>query len=211
MQIIEPAPYLTRVFYHEITRIMRFKPLLVLEGVMLLCKGYRCTLKPAVQDLGNPVHFAAALALEVNLIHILTVEVIKANAALFLYLVKAAENHTLFALIAFPNGYRCAPVSVSRYVPVPRVFKPLSESAVLYRFGNPVYILVKLNEPILYSLNIEVPRLHSLVYQGLTASPAVGIIVLNAARRNELTFLAELSYNILIALHDVAALVPLYI
>ena len=145
VQIVEPASDLTCVLNDEVRGEVAVEPLLVLKGIVLLCERYRTALEPAVENFGYSYHSAVtvgAVALELDLIHILSVQIGEPYAALLLYLIDRTQYDSLAALVALPYRDRSRPVSVSGYIPVTGILQPLAESAVFNCLGYPVYQLV---------------------------------------------------------------------
>ena len=122
-------------------------------------------------------------------------QICESYAALFFDLVYRTEYDSLAALVALPYRYRSRPVSVSGDVPVTGIFEPLAESAVLNGLGYPVDILVLGDQLVLDLGNIEVPGIHSLVYQRSLTSPAVRIVMLDGTVSNSLTLLVKEADN----------------
>ena len=93
-----------------------------------------------------------------------------------LQLTERSHYRYLIASSAYPDRHWDSPVPLPRYAPVGRVIEyvilPLPN---LLRM--PLHLLIRLDEPLLYPLNVEEPLLRREEYQFVGAPPAVGIAV----------------------------------
>ena len=108
---------------------------------MMLCKRHRTGVKPAVDNFGYTVHFAAAFrTLHGNGIDVRSVKLylgILGIAAPFRQLCAAADAFLMTAA-AFPDVKRSAPVTVTGDCPVLYIGKPVAETSLADGFGNPI-------------------------------------------------------------------------
>ena len=163
MQRIKPATRLTDVFNNEVTGIVLIKPFLIFKRIMHLSKRHRATLKPAVENFGNPAHHR----LSSWVIWVRSHQVIDHWAMQFgdvdtkiaLEVGKAAVhiNTRISGVITAPHRYRRAPKTIAADRPVARIFEPFSETSVLQVIGYPGDLFVQRNHALFHCRHIDKP------------------------------------------------------
>ena len=164
----------------------------------MLRKRHRTRIKPAVNNLRNPVHlFSTIRTFECNLINIRSVQLylrrIRIPAPVRKFL-PAADTFLMTAL-ALPHIERRAPVTVSRNTPVLNILKPVAKTTFSDRFRNPVYSIVIPYQVILHSRHLDKPRLARIVNQRRIAAPAVRIIMLKLRRVKQQSLALQILQN----------------
>ena len=208
-QGIEPASGLIHRLGDELGREFLFKKLLVFKGIMMLCKGHRAGIKPAVDDLRHSVHGLSALG--TGDLHLVDVGAVQLDAvslvalvsrclkacqhllivgAHILKLLPASDAVTLSAL-ALPYGKRGSPVTVSGEGPVLYVLQPIAETALADAFRDPVDGVVVADQIVPDVRHLDEPGLSGVVDQGRAAAPAMGIAVLELRRVEKLSSLVQ--------------------
>ena len=112
---IEPTAGLVNALADEVCGELALEELLILKGVVPLCKGHRAGVKPTVDNLGNSLHLAAALGtLKGDRIDkgAVKLDILGAIIGHALKLLDRADGVKMSAG-AFPNVEGGAPISVS--------------------------------------------------------------------------------------------------
>ena len=229
VQRVEPAARLTDVLDDEVARVVILEPLLVFERVVHLREGHRTGLEPAVEHVGDAAH--RRLARRVirvrarELINERTVEVRDLHAEVGLELRDGTVDvrARVSRIIRHPHGDRRAPEAVTRDRPVAGALQPLTEDAVLGVRGGPGDLLVEFHHAVADLSHANEPRGHSLVHEGLAATPAVRVGVhvgllahqhgadLGGAARDRATLLAQIGDHVAVRVEDLHALVVGYL
>ena len=144
---------------------------------MPLCEGHSTRVEPAVNNLGNTLHLAAALgALDGDRINEGTVKlnILGTVVGHGLKLLYRAYSVTL-AAGAFPDVKRSTPIAVTAYAPVLNVFKPVSEASLTDAFGDPVYCVIISDKVVSYGGHLDEPGIARIVDKRSVTTPAVRI------------------------------------
>ena len=190
---VEPAAGLVDGFADEVRRELRLELVLVLEGIVVLGEGHGAGVEPAVDDLGDALHLAAAFragerhGIDIGAVQL---DVVRAVLRHGFELRDRADSVTASAG-AFPDVERGAPVAVAGNRPVLHVLEPVAEAALADGFGDPVDGVVVLNEVVADGGHLDIPRFAGVVDQRRVAAPAVRVIVLELRGVEELSFVPE--------------------
>ena len=131
-QRVEPAAGLVERFGDEIGRVIFLKLFLVLKWVVPLGERHRPGVEPAVDDLADAGHPAAAFfAADVDLVdhRLVQLNVNRAVVGHGLEFGDAADQMAV-AAFAFPDRQRRAPVTLTGNAPVDDIFEEVAKSAV---------------------------------------------------------------------------------
>ena len=145
---IEPATRLTGVLHDEVRRRVGFKPLFILEGVVLLRERHRAGLEPAVQYVRHATHHRlAGWIVRVRahqLIDVRAVQGLRADAEVTLQLIQGAVDiHAwVIVIIGHPNRDWRTPVAGTRDIPVARPLEPLAKLTVPNVLRQPLDLIV---------------------------------------------------------------------
>ena len=184
VQRIEPAAGLVHRLADEVGGELCLEQLLILKGIMVLRKGHRAGIEPAVDDLGDTVHLFAALgAADGHGVDEGTVQ-LNVLGAVVAHLPQLLDGTDGMALAAFtlPDVKGGAPVAVAAQAPVLNILQPVPEAALADAFGDPVDGIVIADEVILHRRHLDEPALAGIVQQGGIAAPAEGIVMLKLRR-----------------------------
>ena len=212
VQRVEPAAGLVDVLDDEIGRVVLFKPLLVLEWIVHLGEWHRAALEPAVEHLGHAAHHRLAgrvVGVRANqLVDVGTMQVGRADAEVGFELVEAAIDIDAWVLgvITAPHRDWRTPETVAADRPVACAFEPLAEAAVLHVVGNPVDVLVQLDQAITEIGDLHIPTWQGAVDDRRVGAPAVRIVVLVRLVSDQATKVLDVADDVAVGLEDVAAL-----
>ena len=164
---------------------------------MMLSKRHCARIIPAVDNLGNALHFAAALfTLNRNLVNerAVKLDIVGAVIAELFKLGNRADGMSV-AAGAFPDVKRSAPITVTADAPILNIFKPVTEATLAYAFGNPVNRVVILNKIILNRSHLDKPRFSCVINQRSVAAPAERIIMLKFRSGEKLAFFVKIGQH----------------
>ncbi len=179
-QRVEPAACLVDALADEVSREQLIKVVFVFKWIVPLRIRHGAGVKPAVHDLGDTCHRAAALAAgEMDVIHVRTMELDVAGDV-FLRAVRqfltGADTLDIAALAA-PDRDRGAPVTVSGDRPVLDVRDPVAKALFADEVRMPFDGVVVGNELILELGHLDVPTGLRIVDERCAAAPAVRIVM----------------------------------
>ena len=183
-QRVEPAAGLIHGLGDEVGGELLFKQLLVFKGIVVLGKGHRAGVKPAVDDLGHALHHAAALrAAQRDCVHKRAVQLDVGGAVVghFPQLGNAADR-VAAATGAFPDVQRRTPVAVAAESPVLHIFQPVAEAPLADALGYPVDGVIVAHEVVAHRRHADEPRFTRVIEQRRIAAPAERVIVLEFRR-----------------------------
>ena len=188
-QGVEPASGLVDSLGDELCRELSLEEVLVLKRIMMLCEGHCAGIEPAVDNLGHPLHLAAALgALDGDLVDIRSVKLDGRRRFVSAHLGKlfsAADRVHVTAGRALPDVERSSPVTVTRDAPVLNIFQPVAEASLTDALGDPVDGVVVADQIVLHRCHLDEPGFSCIVEKRGVTSPAVRIIVLKLRRIKE--------------------------
>ena len=161
------------------------------NGIVHLGVRHRARVEPDVEHVLDAPH--GRLARRVvgvrarQLVDVGPVQVVGTHPEVALQLVETAVHvdPRIARVVGLPDRNGAAPVAVSRYRPVPGVGQPLAELAVLDVLGIPGDLLVELDHPVAEVGDLDEPRRHRAVDQGVPAPPAVRVGVVVGLVANE--------------------------
>ena len=179
VQRIEPAAGLIHRLADEIRRELLLEQLLVFEGIVVLGKGHRAGIEPAVNHLGDAVHLPAALgAADGDSIDKRTMQlnVLGAVVAHLPQLGNGAYGMA-FPAFALPDVEGCTPVAVAAQAPVLDILQPIAKAALSDALRDPVDGIVVADQIVLHRRHLDKPGLAGIIQQRGIAPPAEGIVV----------------------------------
>ncbi|GIX61021.1 uncharacterized protein BcabD6B2_04560 [Babesia caballi] len=181
---VEPATGLVQALGDEVGGEVVFEGLAVLEGVVHLGVGHRAALVPAVEDFGDAaqrLELGAARVRDLDVVHVVPVQVVYLAARVTLQLRDAADADHLGVVLADPQGDGRAPEAVAAHAPVAGVGDPVAEPLLLHEAGHPLGLLDAAQDFRAVVLHLDEPAAHRAVDEGRVAAPAEGIGVNNGA------------------------------
>ena len=175
----------------------------------MLCERHGAGVEPAVDDLGDAVHLAAAVrAGEGHAVDVGTVQldVVRAILGHGLELRDRADAVAL-AAGALPDVQRGAPIAVARDAPILDIAEPVAEAALADVLREPVDRVVVGDEAVAHLGHADEPGLARVVDQRGLAAPAVRIVMLELRRGEELALGVEVFQHLGVGvLHEKACI-----
>ncbi len=160
---------------------------------MQLRKRHASAVKPTVHYFGSTFHFAAALALDLNLIDIRLVQFdVAVEIAEFFEFILASYNFDLAAVFAYPYRKRCTPISLAGNSPVDDVLEEVAHTSRAYSRRHPVDGSVVFEKPVSDFRHLDKPARSSIIQKRSVASPAERIAVLEQKFLKQQTSLSKI-------------------
>ena len=165
----------------------------------MLSVRHSSAVEPAVYDLRYTCHFLAAYrTCKMYIINIWSMQFDICRdifLSLFYQFFSAAHAFQMSAVLAFPDRYWHAPVSVPRDSPVLDVFKPVPKTFLSDERRIPVHCIIVRDELIFELCHLYIPSRLRVIEERCAASPAMRIVMFDL-------FLREKSVMLRDPLHD---------
>src|ERR1700722_296771 len=104
--------------------------------------------------------------------------------------------------IRAPYGDRCSPVPVAGYRPITGPFEPVSKPPLFQVSGNPMDLLICIDEFFFDLFNRHKPTVHCTIDKRRVGAPTEGISMVDRPSLNESAHLFESMNDILIGIFD---------
>ena len=141
------------------------------------------------------------------MVDVLAMEVSHLGSGEFLKLLHGSDADDLFAVLGDPERDGVSPEAVSGEAPVLGVLEPVVKLLLLDDLGDPVGLVIVLDEVLLDLGDPDEPGRHRLVDEGSVAAPAEGVVVLEHVLADESPAFLQVLHDDLVGVLDVESLV----
>ena len=211
MERIEPATRLSDVLHDVVGRVVRIKPVAILERIVHLSERHRPRVEPHVEHIRDTAH--GGLTGRVvwirsrQLVNLGPVQIGGTNPEVALELVERTVDidARVFRVVALPDGNGRTPEAIAADGPVAGTFEPLAELTVLDVVGHPVDLLVEFDHAVAELGDAHEPRRNGPIDQRITTTPAVRVRVLVAGHANQSAHVAQHGREGLVGVEDLLA------
>src|SRR3989344_4789571 len=169
MHIIKPRTNLSNIFRNKISRIILFQPTLILKRIMLRTIRHAAGFKPAIQNLRNTRNRLLTLRTRhLNLINnmLMQVQIIRnLRRSKLLQISNRTYNYNFLTVQTFPHRNRRSPETITRNRPIRSSLQNIPETTILHMVTILMNQLITSKQTLLHLLNINKPRINSIVKQ----------------------------------------------
>ena len=168
---VEPASGLVKSFGDEVGGEIALEVLSLLEGIVVLAVGHGTGLEPAIKYFRNAPQCAFAIGRwQFDVVNEMFVQIIDRMPTQAFELGATADTDGFARFLVAPYRQRCAPVAITRDVPVACTGQPLAESSVADVLGDPPDLAVGRQHALLDFLDPDEPSGDRPVYEGRVAT-----------------------------------------